>query len=115
MKQFFMYLWNQSMARLVCLLAFMAPATSLQADDIYIWAEETGGNVDFYFRGSIDLTGFPAVGGASLAAYVNPLGGSYTNGGNPSVPGDSYLSVMAGTAAQKFGTGGGAASDSNTG
>lgn len=49
------------------------------ADDIYIWAEEAGGNVVIYHRGSIDLTGFPVASGGSVSSIIKPDEGIFFN------------------------------------
>ena len=94
---------------------FAVPAT--WADNVYIWAEETGGDVIFHHRGSIDLTGFPTVDSIRVGSGIQPNGGLFfsgdTSGGG--VPVDTYDNVMPGGAEKAFGSGGVAASTSGTG
>lgn len=51
--------------------------SSSRADDFYIWAEEAGGNVVFFWQGSIDLTGVSPGGTFSSATNIKPLSGEF--------------------------------------
>ena len=52
-------------------------ALSLQADDLYIWVEEVGGDVIFHHQGSIDLMGLSKTTTVSLSPTMNPGNGNY--------------------------------------
>ena len=52
-------------------LSILLHAPDVKGDRLHFWAEEAGGNVTFYFQGSIDQTGFPAQGEVGRTAVTH--------------------------------------------
>lgn len=99
----------------MCIAVFCSLSTAPHAgaDDLYIWVEETGGNVIFSHEGSIDLMGFgPVLAAASFGAVINPSFGVYY--GNTSATADNYAAMPDGST-RTYGTGFLANPDSATG
>ncbi len=94
---------------------FFLPNPTVQADDLYIWAEENGNNVVFYFEGSIDTTGFPTAEPVSLNGFVSPQSGGFSFGSVGSSSFSEFSGVIPNGSTRTFGTGGYNVANSTTG
>jgi len=103
------------LAAVFSVLLVIGAVSPSQADDMYVWAEEIGGDVIFYFDGSVDLTDFPAITPGNALSMISPATGLYLSTEVAGSPVDAYFSTMAGIAAQAFGTGGNTQPTSYTG
>ena len=96
---------------IVSALLFSA-ASSSRADEMYIWAEEVGGNVVFYHKGSFDLAGFPVPTTDTSASSINPSSGRYFAIDSTST---IYAGVLPNPMTRTFGTGGATSASSFSG
>ncbi len=86
----------------VCVALFFFTYPASKADDFYVWAEETGGEVVFYYEGSIDLTGFPTVSSTVPGAGITPEFGALISGDSNF---DVYTSTIPTGTSRSFGSG----------
>lgn len=75
---------------------------------MYVWAVETGGDVIFYHRGSIDTSLSPPSGSWSFSNYIKPQSGEYF--GITANPFEYYSNAVPDGSSRSFGSGIGAVS-----
>ncbi len=86
-----------------CATLFFFTDPAAKADDIYLWAEETGGGVTISYAGSIDTTGFPSKTSFSGAAVIQPNFGAMLASDSSS---DVYSAILPQGSSRTFGSGG---------
>lgn len=109
-------LWFAVAVAVAVALGLSVPA--LKADDINVWAVESGGDVIFFHEGSINLAGFPDVSQSVTSnSLVNPVTSIYANTGATValIPTDIYLEVLPAGSLYTFGSGPGVLATSASG